>query len=150
MISNLLIIAISLALLAYWFRYTCLLILRTKTSLDYAADVASANKLSFPEVQSQLSAFGSRPETLYPLHQSLARDYRLLTYLLAHTTGVNAGGVTLEQRMLMLDFRVMQCWYALARRIGLRHAHSALEEMTGILNHFANAMGERAAGNTRA
>jgi len=150
MISNLLIIAISLALLVYWFRYTCLLILRTKTSFDYAAEVASANRLSFPEVQTRLSTFRSRPESLDPLHQSLAKDYRLLTYLLAHTTAVNAGGFTLEQRMLMVDFRVMQLWYAMVRRIGIRHAQFALEEMSSILTHFANAMGERAAANMRA
>lgn len=149
MISNLLIIAISAVLLVYWFRYTCLLILRTKTPFDYAAEVASANRLSFPEVQARLPGAVSRP-TLDPLHQALAKDYRLLTYLLAHTTAVNAGGFTLEQRMLMADFRMMQLWYALARRAGIGQAQSALEEMAGVVRHFANAMGERAIANTRA
>ena len=46
----------SVLLLAYWFRYMCLLILSAKTTQDYAGQVATANQLSFLEVQSQLGA----------------------------------------------------------------------------------------------
>ena len=144
MISSIVIIAFSLVLLVYWFRYTCLLILKTKTSLDYASSVVEANNLKFPDIQGRL-AREPEAEHLGPLHDSLARDYRLLTYLLRHTAGLHVGGFTLEQRMLMIDFRLMQIWYAVARRLAVPHARKALHEMSHVLNHLANAMGERAA-----
>ena len=53
----------SVVLFAYWFRYTCLLILSAKTARDYASDVAYSNKLGFPEVQAQLNQNGSRIST---------------------------------------------------------------------------------------
>lgn len=144
MISSILIIAFSLVLMVYWFRYTCLLILRTRTSADYAAPVIAANNLRFPEVQERL-AEESGLQDLGPLHESLRRDYRLLTYLLRHAAGFQLRGITVEQRMLMIDFKVMQVWYALTKKFGGAQAGKALEEMSHILNHFANAMGERAA-----
>jgi len=149
MISSVLIIAFSFVLLVYWFRYTCILILRTRTAVDYSPDVVAANNLRFPEVQTRLDQAATAPQ-LNALHESLAHDYRLLTYLLRHTAGLSVGGFPLEQRVLMLDFRVMQVFYALASTLGLPQAKGALEEMANILRHFSNAMGERAAANSRA
>ena len=149
MISSVLIIAFSFVLLVYWFRYTCILILRTRTSVDYSPDVVAANNLLFPEVQTQLAHAMTAPQ-LNALHGSLARDYRLLTYLLRHTAGLSIDGFPLEQRVLMIDFRVMQVLYALTNGLGLPQARVALEEMAQILRHFSNAMGERAAANSRA
>jgi len=54
MISSVFIIAVSALLLAYWFRYTCLLILRSNTAKDYAASAATANGFTFGEVRSKL------------------------------------------------------------------------------------------------
>jgi hypothetical protein len=76
---------------------------------------------------------------------SLQRDYRLLSYLLRHAAGVEVGGYTLEQRMLMADFKIMQLWYAVTRRCATGQAREALREMAQVLNNFANAMGERVA-----
>jgi hypothetical protein len=148
MISSILITIFSLVLLVYWFRYTCLLILRTKTSRDYSTDVVIANRLKFPEIQSNLLQDPAGAH-LDPLHKSLAHDYRLLTYLLRHTAEFQVGGFTLEQRMLIIDFKLMQAWYAIARKFAIPQARKALEEMTNILSHFANAMGERSATATR-
>lgn len=147
MISSIVIIALSLILLVYWFRYTCLLILRTKTSQDYSAAVVEANNLAFARVQGSLAGAGAGD--LDALHESLARDYRMLTYLLEHTAGVQVGGLTIEQRMLALDFKVMQLWYGITRRVAAPRARTALKEMSLILSHFANAMGERAAASSR-
>ena len=149
MISSVLIIAFSFVLLVYWFRYTSILILHTRTSVDYSPDVVAANNLLFPEVQTQLAHAATAPQ-LSALHESLARDYRLLTYLLRHTAGASIDGFPLEQRVLMLDFRVMQVFYALTNGLGLPQAKAALEEMAQILRHLSNAMGERAAANSRA
>ncbi len=49
MIASLLIIVVSTVLLIYWFRYTCLLMLRTQTARDYASGLAAANRLMYPE-----------------------------------------------------------------------------------------------------
>ena len=54
LISTIVIMAGSVLLFGYWFRYTCLLILSARTTRDYAGAVATANQLSFLEVQSVL------------------------------------------------------------------------------------------------
>jgi hypothetical protein len=142
MVSSILIIVVSAGLLAYWFRYTCLLILRTDTTRDYATGMAAANDLKFQEVQGDL-ARGAAAESLPELERLLARDYRLITYLLAHTAGFRVGGVTLEQRMLMLDFQLMRGQYVIARGLAASRARTSLLEMANILAYFANSMGER-------
>ena len=80
---------------------------------------------------------------LEKMHQSLDRDYRLLTYLLQHVSGDTAAGGSLENRILMIDFRLLSVWYALTRRFSSQHARAALLEMASIVGHLANAMGER-------
>jgi len=145
-ISSILIIAFSAVLLVYWFRYTCLLILKTRTTRDYASSVVAANDLSFHEIQERLR---DGVAELDPLQKSLERDYRLLSYLLTHTAGFEVGGITVEQRMLLLDFRLMKLWYGLTRRIAVPQARAALEEMSQVLGQLANAMGERAASLSR-
>ncbi len=148
MVSSILIIAFSAVLLCYWFRYTCLIILRTKPSFDYTADVVHANGLKFAEVRGQLNR-RTEFEHLRPLHKALVEDYRLLTYLLRHTGGLHVGGITIEQRMLMIDFKVMQICYALASLLGMAQARRALQEMSNVLSHLANVMGERAAASVQ-
>ena len=133
----------------YWFRYMCLLMLRTRTGNDYASDLATANDLKFRGIREQVTGDASA-QKLAELERSLDRDYRLLTYLLSHTAGLQVGGFSLEQRMLMLDFRLMQglCW--LTRRLATRQARSAVVEMAEVLTRLANDMGERTHVSSRA
>ena len=142
MIASILIILVSAALLAYWFRYTCVLILRTRTGKDRAVEMATANGLRFHQIQGQLVREAPLAD-LPALQAALESEYRLLTYLVAHTAGLEVGGLTLEQRMLMLDFKAMRLVCALSRWVGIGRARAALEEMSSILNYLANAMGER-------
>jgi hypothetical protein len=142
MISSIFILIFSVVLFVYWFRYTCILILRSKTPQDYSEQVVAANQLSYPAVDERLRGAMSSAE-LGTLVTSLQRDYRLLSYLLRHAAGVEVGGLTLEQRMLMVDFRIMQLWYAVTRRFAAGQAREALQEMAQVLHNFANAMGER-------
>ena len=44
---------------------------------------------------------------------ALNRDYRILTYLLEHAAGRGLNGI--EDRMLILDYRVMRWWFRLTR-----------------------------------
>ena len=141
-------VAVGSALLfAYWFRYTCLLILSAKTARDYAGDVARANQLSFLQVQAQLRTEG--PADLDRLHAALDKDYALVTYLIQHASG-GPSEFGLEDRMLQLNYRLTRVWYETARRISPDVARRALDEMCTVVAHFANAVGERASAGASA
>jgi hypothetical protein len=131
----------SALLFVYWFRYTCLLIVSAKTAYDYASEVAAANQLSFREVQSQLRQGAVE---LDALHASLARDYDMVTYLLKHAAQSSNEESSLEARMLQMNYRVTGAWYQVSRRFSSTFARQALEEMSLVIGHFANVMGERA------
>lgn len=141
MISELLIALLVVLLGGYWFRYNCLSILKTTTSRERAQQVAVANQLSFAETATRLQSEVSDTE-LDGLNAALLRDYRVLTCLLQYTA---ATAITVEQRMLMLDFQCMQLRYSLTRRYLGGLARRSLVEVTRILNHFANTVGERSA-----
>jgi hypothetical protein len=141
MISTILIFGMSMVLFAYWFRYTCLLILSAKTTRDFAADVAVANALGCLQIRDQLR-LGVDFAELGALSRTLHRDYQVVTYLLQHAVRLDLNGSSLEQRMLRIDYHVMRfCCSALAP-FSPRYARQALEEMTQIVCHFANVMGE--------
>ena len=55
MAISIIIIVLSTALFVYWFRYTCVLILRTRDARDYAQHVAEVNHLTFLTAQQQLA-----------------------------------------------------------------------------------------------
>ncbi len=141
--ANVLMIAFSATLLLYWYRYACQLILKARSTRDYAAAVARANALRFPEMQRRLTAPTSNNVShLDGIHRALERDFRLLTWLMRHGAEFHAAGSRVEHWMLMLDYRIMGIWYGLLRRISLRRGKDALQEMIHIVNYFAGIMGE--------
>ena len=142
LVTTVIITTSSAALFAYWFRYTCLLILSAKTTRDYAASVAAANQLSFIQVQSSLRA--GAPADFGVLKEALDRDYRVVTYLLKNATNPSSGDTAVEDRMLKINYKLMGMWYAAAHRLSPVAARRALDEMSTVVAHFANAMGERA------
>jgi hypothetical protein len=125
MLTSALIIVFSLVLLVYWFRYSCLLLLRQQTMQD--STVRNDSRFNFVSVKERLQ----RGEQLDPLHECLQRDYQILTYLLDHGTSLDAGG--LEDRLLVLDYRLMEWWFRITRRMAPRQAREALSEMASIL-----------------
>ena len=133
MIASLLIIAFSLVLFVYWFRYSCLLLLRRGSEQP----VASANGFNYASVQKSLQA----GMELDPLRQSLDRDYRLLTYLLEHAAGLELE--QLEYRLLVLDYRIMQGWYRLTKWAAPEQARCALGEMADVVNALVGRIGEQ-------
>ena len=142
------VITISSALLfAYWYRYTCLLILSAKTAKDYAGQVAAANQLSFAQVQAQLRHAGSAE--LDRLQQSLDRDYAVLTGLFRRAH-ISTDESHLEEYMLQFNYRLMNAWYRASRRFSPQAARHALEEMSRVVAYFANAVGERASAGAAA
>jgi hypothetical protein len=146
MVSELLIASLVLILGLYWFRYNCQSILKTKTSRDRAQQVAAANQLSFPGIAERLHGEAGASE-LENMNGGLLRDYKVLTCLLRYTAPTP---YTVEQRMLMLDFRLMQMQFALTRRHFGGSARRSLGECTRILNHFANTLADRSATVGRA
>jgi hypothetical protein len=137
LLVSILIIALSLVMFVCWVRYTCLLILSTKTPRDYAARVAAANGLTFIEARGSLTE-GSRAAVLEMIHRSLERDYSRVIRLLQNGCRVTE----VENRIMMVDFRMMNVWYRVMRRVSRPHARKALLEMTSIVSHLANAVGE--------
>jgi hypothetical protein len=139
---SIIIIVISTILFAYWFRYTCVLILRTRNVRNYARRVAEVNHLSFLTAQQQLTAQEeNRDQAFDSLHASLDRDYRVVSYLLRHTG--TQSGQTIEEHMLRLDYQIMRACYFLAKPFSPSSARQALIERASIISHLANAMGER-------
>jgi hypothetical protein len=136
-------ITVSSALLfGYWFRYTCLLILSARTTRDYAADVAQANQLSFLQVQAQLRGQGIQ---LDRLQAALDQDYAVINNLIQ-----NSGEWGMEERMLQLNYRVMGAWCSVSRRFSAEMGRNALDEMSNIIAHFANSIGEQATAGAAA
>ena len=144
MLASILILTVSVVLFVYWFRYTCILLLGNAAENEYAERVAEVNRLSFPQVRSQLET-PLQDLALDVLHRSLERDYRILQYLLRHSAG---GGQSIEQRLLMLDYHVMGLWYRVTRHFSKSRATQSLQEISSILGFLAEKMGERVASST--
>jgi hypothetical protein len=120
MLASVLIIGVSLVLLGYWVRYTCILLLR-----------AQGERLAIVE-----------EGTTDVLRQALERDYRMLTYLSRHGAGL--GDQSMEERILIFDFKVMQVWYRLTRSAAPNQARNALAEMAAVVAFLKRRLGEQA------
>ena len=117
----------------YWFRYSCLLLLRNNADLT----VAAADRFNYVTVQQGLKA----GLELDPLRRSLDRDYRVLTYLLDHAAGLELE--RLEYRLLVLDYKMMQLWYRLTKSAAPQQARRALGEMADVVNVLVCRIGEQ-------
>ena len=142
LISTIIITASSVLGFGYWFRYTCLLILSAKTTRDFAGEVATANQLGFLQVQSELH---ENPTNLGGLCDALDRDYAILTRLLKQGGDSSVEGSSIEKQMLAINYRVTRACYRASSQFSPAAARRALEEMSMVVAHFANVMGEQAA-----
>ena len=144
MLTSVLIIGFSSILLVYWFRYSCILLIRANSEQRTAATPVPHAQFSFHLVRDRL-----RTESeLDAVRRSLDRDYALFAYLLEHAVGLKA--TSLEDRLLVLDYKVMQWWYRLTRKSSPTHAREALDEMATVLGLLVGNMGERAAAKNQA
>jgi hypothetical protein len=121
MVASILISVVSLVLLSYWFRYSCLLLLRSQGQQPEAAQ---------------------KEGDLDTLRQAVERDYRLITYLCRHAPGLADQSV--EERILILDFKLMRIWYRLTRTLAPAQARSALSEMAAVVAFLGQRIGEQA------
>jgi len=132
MLAGVLISSVSFGLLCYWFRYSCLLLLRSRSEQAVAP---VDDRFSFWQVRERLD---TAPD-LDSLRLSLERDYRIVTYLLQHTAGLGAQSV--EDRLLQLDYKLMHRWYALTHTAAPQQARRALSEMASVVACLAQKMG---------
>jgi len=135
MIVTILILVLSAALLIYWFRFCCLGLLKYHAE---APILTPGQRFNFPAVRERLQD----ESDLDPLHRSLDRDYRIVAYLLQHAAGL--GGQSLENRLLLMDYKLMQAWYWVTRSVAPALARRALSERAEILSCLARKMGEQA------
>jgi cell division protein YceG involved in septum cleavage len=143
MLMNGLIVAFSLLMLVYWFRYTCLLLLNTKPVKDYSKQVAAANQLKVFEVQNRLES-NANIEHLDELKRLLDRDYQVIMYLMRHGANFKSAGYELNQRMCMLNYQLLKWVYGFSKS-SYSPSRQRLLEMANVIVYFANLMGERAA-----
>jgi len=141
LIWSALVILFSAALFVYWFRYSCILILRTRTSSDYGSPLAGRADLTFEDIQKELES-GRSPQQIEMLREALDRDYAIVAALLAKAPGISEHFSALEHFMLHADYRVMQAWDTLSRRVVGQPSRGAITEMSAIVAFFANVAGE--------
>jgi hypothetical protein len=144
MVSELVIVAFVVILGAYWFRYNCLAILKTRCSIEKAGQIAAANQLGFLELSEKLEN-----ADLDGVHEIFLRDYVVLTALLRYSSTLPTAGYAFDERLLMTDFRMLSGWYLLVRKIAGPLARRSLRERARILVNFANRMAERSATMSR-
>jgi hypothetical protein len=144
MLASILIIVFSLALLVYWFRYSCILLLRDYQELADSSRAIVDSRFRVGEVQERLRT----ASLLDPLHASLQRDYQVLTYLLEHAAGLELEAF--EDRLLVIDYKVMQWWYHMTKTAAPSQARQALKEMASVLGILVGKIDQRAALHTEA
>jgi hypothetical protein len=138
MLTGILIIALSSALFIYWIRYSCILILRNRSESVADAVPVTDSRFGFAEVPEPLNS-ESTPDAL---QASLERDYRVLRYLIGHASGLQLA--SLEDRLLMLDYRIMHGVYRLTRTAAPLQARKALTEMASVLRVLTHSIGQQA------
>jgi hypothetical protein len=135
MIASILILAFSAVLLVYWFRYSCVLLLRNTAERSHASVSDARFHIGFV-----LERVGTEAN-LASLEQALDRDYQMLTYLLKHAADLELASI--ENRMLILDYRLMRLWYRLTRTMAPQQSRKALAEMAFALGVVARQAGEQ-------
>jgi hypothetical protein len=134
MVSGVLIIAISVALLVYWLRYSCVMLLRgaqESTAMCTDAD----ERFSASSVLERLKTEAD----LAPLERALERDYRVVTYIIEHATDLELASI--ENKLLVLDYQLMRLWSRLTRTLAPQQSRKALSEMASVLRVLAGQMG---------
>lgn len=128
-----LILVFSVALFLYWFRYCCLLILQTRSSLLASGNLAALG-LAVAEVRSRLSEREHDTPALDSLSAQLQRDFTTVSLMLSRSV---AQIDPIERRMLVLDYWLMRVLYQLTRRFARPQAQAALKEISDIVGYFA-------------
>jgi len=144
MITSIVIIILSMAMFVYWFRYSCLLILESRLSEEEAKQSGENQDPTVAWLEVQL-AHASTPVELDRVRNSLDRDLRVVQNVARSCSELQVGGASLESRLLMIDYRMMQLWFAATRPFAGPKAQNALREMSRIVSYLAAESGVRLA-----
>ena len=138
MLASVLIIVLCSGLLLYWFRCSCILLLRNQVEQGFTLNAAVQGTFGCAEVQEQLRE-GAQ---LDPLQTLVQRDFQVLTYLVRHASGVKLE--SFEEKLLLWDYKVMRFWYGATKTAYPEQARRALSEMATVMAILAGRIGERA------
>ena len=140
MILSWLILALSMAMVFFYFQATCQRILRRQFDREYFQSIVNVIRLEFPSLRQALEQSGASLD-YSRLPKALKCDFLALTHLLRNTADVKPG-YSKEQRLLILYCRVQ--FLSLSVRCLLRVGEKkAALRLTSVLQYFANAIGQR-------
>jgi hypothetical protein len=134
MITSVFIIAISVVLLGYWLRYSCLILLRS-TQEHVEMPTLADDRFSVSSVMERLKT----ENDLALLERALERDYHVVTYLIEHAADLELASI--ENRLLVLDYKLMRRWSHLTRSAAPQESRKALSEMATVLSVLVGQMG---------
>jgi hypothetical protein len=140
MILSSLILALSMAMVFFYFQATCQKILRRQFERDYFQSIASVIRLEFPYLRKSLEEFGA-PTDYSRLPKMLKSDFLALTYLLKNSADVKPGN-SYEERLLILYFRCQLLSLAVRHLVKVGEKKAILR-LTSVLQYFANVVGQR-------
>ncbi len=138
MLTSILIIAFSLVLFVYWFRYSCILLLRNAAEQLPEPAPERDSRFNCADVLLRLR----NGDDMDPLHRALHRDYQVFSYLLEHAAGLELG--SLEDRLLVFDYKVLQFYYRVTHSFFPQQARKALTEMATVLDVLTQKMIQQA------
>lgn len=139
MVSPIGILIFSAALLFFYFQTVCQKILRREFSYAYFQDVLKALDLQFPRLRK--AVLDNADVSYSQAHLALESDYLTLTYLMKKGNPERAK-FSWHEKLLVSYFRVLLLFLPI--RFAFRfHERKAVMQLTTILYHFANLVGER-------
>jgi hypothetical protein len=135
MLTSVFIMAISAILFFYWLRYSCVMLMRSARERAEMSKVAD-QRFSVFLVLERLKTEGE----LGPLERALERDYHVVMYLIEHAADLELASI--ENKLLVLDYKLMRVWSHLTRTVAPRQSRMALSEMAAVLSVLVGQMGE--------
>jgi hypothetical protein len=132
MITSVFIIAISVVLLGYWLRYSCLMLLRS--AREHVEMPTADERFSVSSVLERLKT----ENDLALLERALERDYHVVTYLIEHAADLELASI--ENRLLVLDYKLMRLWSRVTRSAAPQQSRRALSEMATVLSVLVGQM----------
>ena len=129
MFTSFVLALLSFAMLVYWFRYTCLLLLQARRTHDFAAPVIEQHGLTFRAARNKVDGA--------EIDCQLQRDFAILSTLLARVSPHYG----FEVLLLRIDYGIMRQWWRLTYSRSPRLAGGAVAEMTAVLDNWATLVG---------
>jgi len=146
--TSLLILASAVALLVFWFRQTCTLLLRNRPPLESHENLLETGsrpiRILRLALRERLAGSGDFEARL----QELEGDFGALRYLLRRTSSGRLSAYSHGERMLIFDFRLTRAWLRLRSALrggngrGCERLHDILDYFTAVLQQRLRAAAE--------